>query len=123
MTWSTNYGRLAPQTLFTLFFAGHDFAPNCVIDGFNIQDYLQSHYIEAYGQLTDRIRDAGDLLDDCVIAIRGLGGVSGPAFPACKTGINPQERSHTDTGSVIASRNGAGPDRRKLDVQHIWSKM
>jgi hypothetical protein len=67
MTWSTNYGRLAPQTLFTLFFAGRDFAPNCVIDGLNIQDYLQSHYIEAYGQLADRIRDAGDLLDDCVI--------------------------------------------------------
>lgn len=67
MTWSTNYGRLAPQTLFTLFFAGRDFAPNCTIDGCNIQDYLQSHYIEAFGQLADRIRDAGDLLDDCVI--------------------------------------------------------
>lgn len=67
MTWSTNYGRLAPQTLFTLFFAGRDFAPNCTIDGLNIQDYLQSHYIEAFGQLADRIRDAGDLLDECVI--------------------------------------------------------
>ncbi len=72
MTWSTNYGRLAPQTLFTLFFAGRDFAPNCVIDGLNIQDYLQSHYIEAFGQLADRIRDAGDLLDDCVIGWESL---------------------------------------------------
>lgn len=67
MIWSTNYGRLAAQTIFTLFFAGHDFAPNCVIDGQNIQDYLQSHFINAFGQLSDRIRDAGDLFDECVI--------------------------------------------------------
>ncbi|KAH8100367.1 glycoside hydrolase [Cristinia sonorae] len=67
MIWSTNYGRLAIQTLFTLFFAGADFAPKCVIDGVNIQDYLQSHYISAIGQLADRIRDAGDLLEECVL--------------------------------------------------------
>ncbi|KAJ3788277.1 glycoside hydrolase family 5 protein [Lentinula aff. detonsa] len=67
MVWSTNYGRLFSQTLFTLFFAGRDFSPKCIIDGKNIQDYLQEHYIEAMGQMADRIRDAGDLLEECVI--------------------------------------------------------
>ncbi|KAK7048020.1 glycoside hydrolase family 5 protein [Favolaschia claudopus] len=67
MIWSTNYGRLLSQTLFTLFFAGSDFAPRCIIDGKNIQDYLQSYYIEAMGQMADRIAAAGDLLDSCVI--------------------------------------------------------
>ncbi|KAF8913275.1 glycoside hydrolase superfamily [Mucidula mucida] len=43
MIWSTNYGRLLSQTIFTLFFAGRDFAP------------------KSMGLMADRIRDAGDL--------------------------------------------------------------
>ncbi|TFK32596.1 glycoside hydrolase superfamily [Crucibulum laeve] len=69
MVWSTNYGRLLSQTVFTLFFAGRDFAPECIIDDMNIQDWLQNHYIEAMGHLADRIRefDGGSLLEECVI--------------------------------------------------------
>ncbi|PFH53542.1 glycoside hydrolase family 5 protein [Amanita thiersii Skay4041] len=68
MLWSTNYGRLISQTVFTLFYAGRDFAPHCIIDGQNIQDYLQSHYIEAVGQLADCIHETDPtLFDDCVI--------------------------------------------------------
>ena len=67
MQWATNYGRLASQTLFTLFFAGRMFAPKAIIDEQNIQDYLQSHFIKAFGELANRIRDAGDLYEECVI--------------------------------------------------------
>ena len=69
MLWSTNYGRLLSQTLFTLFFAGRSYAPKCIIDNLNIQDWLQSHYLKACGIFADRISnfENGRLLDECVI--------------------------------------------------------
>ncbi|KAJ5118739.1 glycosyl hydrolase [Penicillium atrosanguineum] len=67
MIWSTNYARLVCQTMFTLFWAGRDFAPKAVIDGVNIQDYLQSHFIAACKYLAQRIHEAGDLEHDVVI--------------------------------------------------------
>ncbi|KNZ77903.1 hypothetical protein J132_03179 [Termitomyces sp. J132] len=101
MIWSTNYGRLLSQTLFTLFFAGRDFAPHCVIDGKNIQDYLQEHYIEAFGVLADQIRDAGDLLDDCVIGwdslnepFEGLCGWDNLSIPPTRQGSTLKKGSY-----------------------------
>ena len=67
MIWGTNYTRLVSQTVFTLFFAGRTFAPKCIIDGVNIQEYLQTHFIDAVGALAKRISEAGDLYDSCVI--------------------------------------------------------
>lgn len=67
MIWSTNYTRLACQTIFTLFFAGRDFAPNCIIDGKNIQDFLQDHFIGALSYFAKKIHEAGDLEDNPVI--------------------------------------------------------
>ena len=72
MIWATNYTRMACQVLFTLFFAGTDFAPKAIIDGQNIQDYLQNHFISACKYLAQRIHDVGDLEGQVVIGWESL---------------------------------------------------
>lgn len=67
MIWATNYTRLACQVMFTLFFAGRDFAPKAIIDGKNIQDYLQEHFVAACRHLALRLHEAGDIENDVVI--------------------------------------------------------
>lgn len=67
MIWSSNYTRLACQVIFTLFFAGRDFAPKAIIDGKNIQDYLQDHFVAACKHLAHRIHEAADLENEVVI--------------------------------------------------------
>ena len=72
MIWPTNYTRAACQVIFTLFFAGKDFAPKAIIDGMNIQDYLQNHFVEACRHLALRIHEADDIEDSLVIGWESL---------------------------------------------------
>ena len=55
MSWIRNYAYAANGIMWTLFFGGKDFAPQCEIDGQNVQDYLQSHFINAQKALAKRI--------------------------------------------------------------------
>jgi len=56
MSWSQSRVQFACATMFTLFFGGRDFAPLCLIDGLNVQDYLQSHFIDAFKQIAVRTK-------------------------------------------------------------------
>lgn len=67
MIWSTNYWRMVCQVMFTLFFGGKDFAPKAIIDGKNIQEYLQDHFTGACKHLAQRIQEAGDIENEVVI--------------------------------------------------------
>ena len=62
MSWSQSRVQFGCATMFTLFFGGKDFAPSCVINGENVQDYLQSHYIDAYKQIAVRTKDMNHVL-------------------------------------------------------------
>ena len=56
MAWPGNYYRYATATMFTLFFAGNDYAPNLELSGQSVQDYLQTHYIHSIAQIAKRVR-------------------------------------------------------------------
>ena len=57
MLWPTNNQKLAAATMFTLFFAGNDFAPQTRVNGVPIQEYLQAHFINAFRQVARRLKD------------------------------------------------------------------
>ena len=55
MIWPTNASKLAAATMFTLFFAGNDFASSSRVDGQPIQDYLQSHFLRSMQAVAERL--------------------------------------------------------------------
>lgn len=57
MIWPTNAHKLASATMFALFFAGNDLAPNTCIGGEPVQEYMQRHYLAAICRLAARIHD------------------------------------------------------------------
>lgn len=74
MLWPTNYYRLAAQTMFTLFFGGKKFAPYCIVNGQNIQDYLQDKFTAAVMTLYSRIKQKAPELftESCVIGLESM---------------------------------------------------
>lgn len=62
MTWASNYSKLAAATMFTLFYAGNDFAPETKIDDIPVQDYLQSHYLNMLKLVAGRFRDKSHVI-------------------------------------------------------------
>ena len=60
--WPPSSGRHAVMTMETLFWAGNDFAPGLKVDGVPVQDYLQSHYINAAVQVALRLQDLDNVI-------------------------------------------------------------
>ncbi len=56
MVWITNTHKYAAATMYTLFFAGNDFAPQCKVDGVPVQEYLQNHYINAMKKVVQKLK-------------------------------------------------------------------
>jgi hypothetical protein len=59
--WPPTAARLSVDTMDTLFWAGNDFAPELKVDGTPVQDWLQSHYVDAMRQVAVRLRDLNNV--------------------------------------------------------------
>ena len=88
MVWSTStssfttssyadYHRLVSYTMFTLFFAGREYAPKAIINGVNIQEFLENHYLDALRYLAQKIHDADDLED---VTVMGWENINEPSI-------------------------------------------
>jgi hypothetical protein len=62
MSWPQNTRRPANGIMWTLFFAGRDFAPTTTVDGVKVQDYMQDHYLACQREVALRVRDLPNVL-------------------------------------------------------------
>ncbi len=60
--WPPTAARLSVDTMETLFWAGDDFAPELKIDATPVQEWLQSHYVNAMRQVATRLRDLNNVV-------------------------------------------------------------
>jgi hypothetical protein len=62
MCWSQNYRYPTNGIMWSLFFGGRDFAPGLTIDGENVQDYMQGHYLACQRAIGERVKDLPNVL-------------------------------------------------------------
>ncbi|WP_375392888.1 cellulase family glycosylhydrolase [uncultured Sphingomonas sp.] len=62
MGWGGNYRMPANGIMWTLFFAGADFAPSATVDGGSVQTYLQDHYLGSMRAVAERVADIDNVI-------------------------------------------------------------
>ncbi|MHA1672591.1 MAG: cellulase family glycosylhydrolase [Promethearchaeota archaeon] len=62
MSWSSNLSYPANGIMWTLFFGGKDFAPTMRIDGKNVQEYLQLHFINSVEEIAKLVSDLPNVI-------------------------------------------------------------
>lgn len=62
MIWPTNAFKYAAATMFTLFWAGNKYAPQCKVRGEGVQEWLQRHYIAAIVVVASRLKGLGNVI-------------------------------------------------------------
>jgi len=78
MAWPRNFNLAPNKIMWTLFFAGNDFAPDFLIDGVKAQDYLQGHFIKCQVEVAKRLKKMPHVLGFDIINEPNMGFVGAP---------------------------------------------
>ena len=78
MSWGGNYARPANGIIWTLFFAGADFAPSAMVDGRNVQHFLQDHYLGAMRAVSERVAALDNVIGFDTLNEPGTGYIGSP---------------------------------------------
>ncbi|ODV96510.1 hypothetical protein PACTADRAFT_49842 [Pachysolen tannophilus NRRL Y-2460] len=112
MVWPTNYTRLATFTMFTMFFSGKKFFPKCIIDGVNIQDYLQSHFLNSLKYFLVALEsNVPKLMNTTIIGFETLNEPSCGLYGRQDLSVLPKDqelRVHTTPTAFEAMKLGMG---------------
>ncbi|MBO9709089.1 MAG: cellulase family glycosylhydrolase [Caulobacter sp.] len=78
MSWATNYRLPANAIAWTAFFAGETLTPDWIVDGRNVQRFLQDHYLGAMAALARRVAHLDNVIGFDSFNEPGLGWVGLP---------------------------------------------
>lgn len=123
--WATNAYKLAAATMSTLFFGGHEFAPNKRVFGKNIGCFLQEAYIGVIKEVVKRLRKypaviGYDIMNEPFAGYIGCHDLSLP-FGLLKLGETPTPFQ----GMILGDGNSAFVDiwkQRFLSIQKVEKK-
>ena len=106
MAWPRNFNLAPNKIMWTLFFAGNDFAPDFLIDGVKAQDYLQGHFIQCQVEVAKRLKGMPHVLGFDVINEPNIGYVGSPMSyfnPDIQMGcaFSPIDSLYSATGKTI----------------------
>jgi aryl-phospho-beta-D-glucosidase BglC (GH1 family) len=117
MIWIDNFCRLACCTMFSLFYAGKWLVPDLEIDGVQVQEYLQDHFIRSIQQIAMRVKDMPHVI--------GYGPLNEPAKGYLGLGSLSEVVGFPQRNVVVSPANsillGAGFPRRvpTTDTQNM----
>jgi len=110
MIWGSNNWRLATATMFTLFFAGDEYAPKTMIDGKPVQQFLQDTYISAMMVIANAMKDEPNVVGFDTLNEPNHGWVGRKHLASCTDGLAFRWGWNFSPWDQIRVGSGYGPE-------------